>query len=573
MNANDNNGKNRADSETRQESNLVNNNISFEKIREKTSAQYDRDKDKDRTDKIGGDVAERDDLIEKIEGLKTTETDMMFQYFADQQKMVPESEVKFFEKPKHDQDVYDKYYDKDKDRDKDKDKDKDKDRDKDYDHIHNEDNRDNKQNVPPQPSAHGPSYGQGQSFPDNGSKPREFATEEEEMLAKLDMLRKLGELTQYGVKLSQNYNMQSEYRAMKYEYELHKSIRDKRNGTKWLSNLMLNLCWGVEIANEKFNPFDFHLKGWSEQMSEDINDYDDVFGELYEKYFKAGKPIPPELKLMFMMAGSAVKFHIAHSAMSSLPNLGAMLSNNPQLADKLRQQAMADKLKKQSEKTKTAFASNSAKQHDQARQKASDIQMLRQKEAEYMRQQEEQYKEQYKQQQEQEEIMKFQQQDIFEKQKRIDNLQKQLNQQRSESRSFDGSKYTGQQQQGQKTMRAPIIPSSLKPKPVPVQSDAGRQASIMEQKKEMKYKESQKLKDKTDTPSYDGDRSAVNLNPNLDKIIKEKLDKSDTASKINEGSSIDASELSNVNGVGSTVVVGGKKRRVKKKTAIAINTN
>ena len=47
------------------------------------------------------------------------------------------------------------------------------------------------------------------------------------MLKKLNMLRKLGELTQYGVKLSQNYNMNSDYQAMEYEYELHKELELK----------------------------------------------------------------------------------------------------------------------------------------------------------------------------------------------------------------------------------------------------------------------------------------------------------------------------------------------------------
>ena len=67
------------------------------------------------------------------------------------------------------------------------------------------------------------------------------------MLKKLDMLRKLGELAQYGVKLSQNYNMNSDYFAMKYEYELHKNIRAKQNSVNWMSSLMLNCIYGIEI--------------------------------------------------------------------------------------------------------------------------------------------------------------------------------------------------------------------------------------------------------------------------------------------------------------------------------------
>jgi hypothetical protein len=47
----------------------------------------------------------------------------------------------------------------------------------------------------------------------------------QQMLRKLDMLRKLGEFIQQGVKLSKNYNIGSDYFAMKYEYQSHANIK------------------------------------------------------------------------------------------------------------------------------------------------------------------------------------------------------------------------------------------------------------------------------------------------------------------------------------------------------------
>ena len=61
-------------------------------------------------------------------------------------------------------------------------------------------------------------------------------SEEGKMLKRLDMLRKLGELAQYKVKLSQNYNMNSDYFTMKYEYQLHTNIRAKQNLRKLAKN-------------------------------------------------------------------------------------------------------------------------------------------------------------------------------------------------------------------------------------------------------------------------------------------------------------------------------------------------
>ena len=55
---------------------------------------------------------------------------------------------------------------------------------------------------------------------------------------------------------------------------------------------------GLEFLNSKFDPFDIKLDGWSESIHENINDYDDVFTELYEKYHTTSN-MAPELKLIF----------------------------------------------------------------------------------------------------------------------------------------------------------------------------------------------------------------------------------------------------------------------------------
>ena len=208
-------------------------------------------------------------------------------------------------------------------------------------------------------------------------------TAEELMLRKLDMLRKLSELAQAGVKLSQNYNMNSDYKMMKYEYELHKGIRAKQNGVNWMSSMSLNLIYGMEMLNDKYNPFDLKLKGWSEQMNADINNYYDVFGELYEKYNQPGKNMAPELKLLLMVSGSALKFHLTNTMMSNLPTLNTQLDEDPVLAEQLRQKAIAQKIKEQNQKNSEALKTAMTKEHEQATQKASDLNLIRQKEIEY----------------------------------------------------------------------------------------------------------------------------------------------------------------------------------------------
>lgn len=383
-----------------------------------------------------------DTLMREIHNLPTTETDMLMGHLANKEKMF--SDVKEYQKPER---HYTESYEKKSD---------------DYENLIKK-NEDYYPDIPPpQPSQYGPSYGPtnnnnqeedkyATNVPVNMTN-NEYMTEEEENLAKLDMLRKLGELHHHGVKLSQNYSMKSDLKAMRYEYELHKSIRDKHNGIKWLNNMMLNICYGMELGNEKFNPFDFKLKGWTEQMNDDADEYYDVFGEIYDKYFKAGKPIPPELKLFFLISGSALKFHFTQTMMGSIPTLGDALTKNPQLAEKLRKQAAADKLR-----------NRNMQQHDVATKQAEDLDMLRKKEQEYN-----QMGNMNNMNNMNPEMQNYMMQNeiLRQQQREIEELQRQLTMQRSDSRSMYSKTQTQTQtetndRQGQKTMKPPTLPASL----------------------------------------------------------------------------------------------------------------
>ena len=39
---------------------------------------------------------------------------------------------------------------------------------------------------------------------------------------------------------------------------------------------------GIEYLNNKFDPFDVKLDGWSESINENITNYDEIFEELAE---------------------------------------------------------------------------------------------------------------------------------------------------------------------------------------------------------------------------------------------------------------------------------------------------
>ena len=95
---------------------------------------------------------------------------------------------------------------------------------------------------------------------------------------------------------------------------------------------MLMACvTGIEFLNGKFDPFSVKLDGWSESVNENLNDYDEIFEELGEKYGGTGN-MAPEFRLMFTLAGSAFMFHLSNTMFkSSIPGMDDVLRQNPEL--------------------------------------------------------------------------------------------------------------------------------------------------------------------------------------------------------------------------------------------------
>lgn len=154
---------------------------------------------------------------------------------------------------------------------------------------------------------------------------------EEDLSERLSYFKKLEKLQEKGVKLSREYTKDSSLMEMKTEYDSIMEDKNKSNSIKFQGNFLMTMINGIEYLNNKLDPFDIKLDGWSDQFSENIDDYDDVFGQLYEKYKDRAK-IEPEIKLLFQLGGSAMMVHVTNSMLkTSLPGMDDILRQNPDL--------------------------------------------------------------------------------------------------------------------------------------------------------------------------------------------------------------------------------------------------
>ena len=157
-------------------------------------------------------------------------------------------------------------------------------------------------------------------------------TNKQEVLReKFAILRKLEALERRGVKLTKHYSMESGLDEMKGEYEMIVSEKEKEASVRFQAKMLMACVTGITFLNQRFDPFDVNLEGWDETVQENITDYDDVFAELHEKYRSKAK-IAPELKLLFMLGGSAVMAHMGNTMFkSAVPGVDDLLRENPDL--------------------------------------------------------------------------------------------------------------------------------------------------------------------------------------------------------------------------------------------------
>jgi hypothetical protein len=160
---------------------------------------------------------------------------------------------------------------------------------------------------------------------------------EETLKKKRLLLFKLKRLQKKGYQPSRFYDMNSSLGELTAEVESLKREANLDQGTKVSKNALISICSLLEYVNNKFDPFDVVLDGWSEDINDDVQngEYDEVMEEIYYKYYDKVS-MGPELKLITMIGGSAVKFHLSHTLLKTMiPNAETLLKQNPGLKNEI----------------------------------------------------------------------------------------------------------------------------------------------------------------------------------------------------------------------------------------------
>lgn len=168
--------------------------------------------------------------------------------------------------------------------------------------------------------------------PQNEAPSNGYKTIDEE---KTDLLNKLSRLEKRGFTINKSLNayspideLRTEVKRITYSIEVDKSVKFSRR-------MLIACVTGLEYMNKRYNPFDIQLDGWSENVMETQDDYDEVFEELFAKY-RTKMHVAPEIKLIMMLGGSAMMFHLTNSMFKQvMPNVNDVMKQNPDLMNNM----------------------------------------------------------------------------------------------------------------------------------------------------------------------------------------------------------------------------------------------
>jgi hypothetical protein len=142
--------------------------------------------------------------------------------------------------------------------------------------------------------------------------------EREKRVKKRNMMDELERWYEKGyLKENLRFHRDTPYEEVEEEYDaVLEKIRRKKS-INLQKDILFNVMNFIEFSNSWVDPFGLKLEGLADKTTEELDSYEDIFGELYDKW-KGGK-VPPELALFCKVGFSIAMLHMSNNVLSSTP--------------------------------------------------------------------------------------------------------------------------------------------------------------------------------------------------------------------------------------------------------------
>lgn len=167
---------------------------------------------------------------------------------------------------------------------------------------------------------------------------RAYLSPEEEHVQKMEGLTKLERMDRQGVG-GTKMTIANSLDEINSEIARRKDVKALEASVRFQRGMLTTVVNGMEFLNSRYDPFGVELDGWSENVNENVADYDEIFEELYDKYKDKSK-VAPEVRLIMSLGLSAAMCHVTNTMFKSkMPGMDDILRKNPDLARQMAQAA------------------------------------------------------------------------------------------------------------------------------------------------------------------------------------------------------------------------------------------
>ena len=167
---------------------------------------------------------------------------------------------------------------------------------------------------------------------------RAYLTPEQESAKKTEGLTLLERMDRKGV-TGTKMTAANSLDEINAELAKRKDSKGLEASIRFQRSMLTTVTSGMEFLNSRYDPLGVALDGWSEQVNENIEDYDEIFEELYDKYKDKSK-VAPEVRLIMSLGLSAAMCHVTNTMFKSrMPGMDDILRKNPELAKQMAKAA------------------------------------------------------------------------------------------------------------------------------------------------------------------------------------------------------------------------------------------
>lgn len=163
----------------------------------------------------------------------------------------------------------------------------------------------------------------------------------QQLASKRDLVYKIQQLQQrlYDIELNpKNFTTADSLSELQSEYDRLSKIKHQKSTREWYRKILFGVTKGIEWANHKWDPVGLKLDGWSTDVASNIDEFDEIFDELSEKYGgSVTERMAPELRLVLLLLYSGMSYSISQTLVqdhSNRPEFTEIINKDPVLRER-----------------------------------------------------------------------------------------------------------------------------------------------------------------------------------------------------------------------------------------------